>query len=251
VVITKEKNWRVMAGGALIFLIFLVPALLIPRGLNEQCFEHRLYLPVMGMSLLLSQTVLFKNRLREPLLLFFVVAIAAFFALLNYRHQEHFKNSVVFWKQAAETSPHSAYALMMYGARADGRENKYALIRRAYAINPKEKYLNYYYGLMLQEQDSLDQAIEHLLDEQQRSDYYECDFHLARIYFTKRQLPLAAQHLERYLTRDPGNEAANSNLLLLYIDTRQREKAQAQADKMQQRGIAVAPMLLQQLAQMP
>jgi tetratricopeptide (TPR) repeat protein len=251
IVMTKEKQLRLIIGGALLFLLFLLPALLIPNNLNDQAFEHRLYLPITGMLLLLSQTVAFRNRLPERKLVMAVGAVAVVFAGLNYRHQEHFKDPVVFWKQAAETSPHSSYALMMYGARVDGRPNKYRLIREAYAINPKEKYLNYYYGLMMYEQDSFDKAIAHFLDEQQRSDYYECDFHLARIYFLKEDFPKAAGHLERYLTRDSLNDAANSNLLLLYIDMNQKDQALMQVERMYRRGIPVSPPVMQRLNALP
>ncbi len=247
VALSRKHDVRIMITGALLFLVFLAPALLVPYSLNEQAFEHRLYLPMAGMLLLLSQTVLFRNRRTDRTLTMVVVAVAVGLAALNYRHQQHFTDPVTFWKQAAETSPHSAYALMMYGARVDGRAQKYSYIRQAYALNPDEKYLNYYYGLMLMEQDSVDLAEQHFLKEQQRSDYYECDFHLARIAFQKQHFPLAAERMERYLTRDPMNAPANSNLLLLYLDMGRKEDAIGQARKMQERGIAIAPEIQQRL----
>jgi len=247
VILSRKHGVRMMVTGVLLFLIFLAPALLVPYSLNEQAFEHRLYLPMAGMLLLLSQTVLFRNRQTDRTVITIVVGVAAGLSVLNYRHQQHFTDPVTFWKQAAETSPHSAYALMMYGARVDGRVNKYALIRRAYALNPDEKYLNYYYGLMLMEQDSIDQAEQHLLKEQRRSDYYECDFHLASIAFQKRDFPLAAERMERFLTRDPMNAPAHSNLLLLYLDMGRKDAALNQARKMRERGIAIAPEIQQRL----
>ncbi len=247
VAFSRKNDLRLMLAGVLLFLVFLLPALLVPYSLNEQAFEHRLYLPVTGILLLLSQTTLFRNGLKDRTLIVSVAAVAILFSVLNYRHQQHFTDPVTFWKQAAETSPHSAYALMMYGARADGRPQKYAYIRKAYALNPDEKYLNYYYGLMLMEQDSIDLAEQHLLKEQQRSDYYECDFHLARISFHKKDFPLAAERMERYLTRDPMNVAANTNLLLLYLDMGLKDDATGQARKMQERGVSIAPEIQQRL----
>lgn len=244
---SRKNNVRVVITGAALFLIFLIPALLVPYNLNEQAFEHRLYLPMAGMLLLVSQTPLFQNKLSGRSLTIAVLAVAIAFSVLNYRHQRHFADPVVFWKQAAETSPHSAYALMMYGARVEGRPNKYAFIRRAYALNPNEKYLNFYYGLMMMEQDSVDRAEQHFLTEIKNSDYYECYFHLARIAFEKRDFSKAAERMEEYLLRDPWNASANANLLLLYIDMGDKDAAWKQANKMRERVIPIPPAIMARL----
>lgn len=41
------------------FLVFLGPVLIVPPSLNDQVFEHRLYIPIVGILLMLSQTRLF------------------------------------------------------------------------------------------------------------------------------------------------------------------------------------------------
>lgn len=245
--LSRKNDARIMITGVLVFLIFLTPALLVPYTINEQAFEHRLYLPMTGMLLFASQTVLFRNKFQGRQMLFIVLIYCVGLALLNYKHQRNFADPVVFWRQAAETSPNSAYALMMYGARAEGRPNKYALIRRAYAINPDEKYLNYYYGLMMLEQDSIDKAEQHFLKEKNHSGYYECDFHLARIAFERRDFQTAARYMEAFLEHDPSNAPAHSNLLLLYIDMGEIEAARQQASKMQKMRIPIDPAIMQRM----
>jgi hypothetical protein len=249
---TKEKRWNWYIAGFCFFFVYLLPLLFLPKVLNEQIFEHRLYLPMMGLFLVLPQTILFKNTWsdKQQSVAVFVVAGALFF--LNYRHQPNFENALSFWKQAYTTSPHSAYATMMYGARVEDRQEGYALMRQAYKLNPDEKYLNYYYGMMLQNQDSLLASEPHFLREKKKSGYYECDFYLAKIAFYKKDFKAAATYLETYVKADPTHDMANKNLLLLYVtELKDKQKALAQIKRMEANHIMVNQELKQQINSMP
>lgn len=248
VFLSKGKNVKVVVAGIILFLLFLLPVLLVPNNLNEQSFEHRLYLPMIGILLLLSQTALFNNKLGDKTILIGGVVVAAIFAGINFTHQDSFNDPKTFWTKAAETSPHSAYANMMLAARIDDNvQESYRLFRKAYQLNPKEKYLNFYYGVMLQKQDSVMQSEKYLLTEKNTSGYFECDFYLARVAAEKRDLNGAITYLTTYLTHQPRNPQANNNLLLLYMDTRQTDKAKAQVRSMRANGVEVPKQISQQL----
>ncbi|RYZ45330.1 MAG: hypothetical protein EOP49_25405, partial [Sphingobacteriales bacterium] len=118
-VLARDRNKWLIAAGLGIYFVLLLPALVVPKGLNEQTFEHRLYLPIIGILILLSQTILFRNRLKPRNLTAAVGALVVLFAVLNRNHQQYFRDPLSFWSQAVETSPNSAYALMMYGARVE------------------------------------------------------------------------------------------------------------------------------------
>jgi hypothetical protein len=238
VILAKEKNYHRLAGGTFIFLLFLLPLLILPRALNEQTFEHRLYLPMIGILLMLPETILFKNGLKDKQVFQALLVLAGVLAVVNYNHQQSFNDPYTFWKKAEETSPHSAYAVMMLGARTQDKPVAYSYIRRAYQLNPEEKYLNYYYGMMLLEQDSAQQAEQHFLTEKKVSNYFECDFHLADIAFKKKDYKGSIAYLQQYLKRNPTNPMANNNLLLLYIETKQKDNAAAQAKRMTELGMA-------------
>lgn len=245
----KEKNMRMVWGGLAVFLLFLLPALIVPQSLNEQTFEHRLYLPVIGILLILPQTVLLNNKLNAKQLMGAAGAVCLLLAVVNVAHQRNFKDPKAFWSQAAATSPHSAYANMMYAARLDNSqfEESCALFRKAYKLNPKEKYLNFYYGVMLQKKDSVLASEPYLLAEKNGSNYVECDFYLARVAMEKKDPNGAIAYLETFLKRAPGNPMANNNLLLLYMDTRQIDKAKAHAKHMREEGMPVPAEFAKQL----
>lgn len=248
---SKQKSWRKIIASITVFIFFLLPVLFVPHSLNEQIFEHRLYLPIIGVLLLLHETILFQNNVATSTKLSVFGGVVVVFAFINHNHQNNFKDALSFWKQAYETSPHSAYATMMYAARVGDKPFSYELMRKAYLLNPNEKYLNYYYGVMLQQQDSLLQSEPYLLKEKKNSDYYECDFYLAKVAYTKKNLPQAIHYLQAYLQRDSFNQMANNNLLLMLMETGQKQTATIQAYTMQRRGMPVPPVTMQQIQNMP
>ncbi len=252
IILNKQRNTKIILSGIAIFLLFLMPALLVPSNLNQQTFEHRLYLPIIGILLLLPQTVLFNNKLADKQLFVYSAAVCLLLAALNFYHQPSFASPRMFWTSAVETSPHSAFADMMLAARLDKDEaaKSEALFRKAYSINPREKYLNFYMAEMLQNtnnKDSVAASEKYLLVEKQVSDYFKCDFLLARVHMGRNDFIGAADCLQAYLKRDPTNPMANNNLLLLYMQTQQADKAKALAKHMQQLGLAVPAGILKQL----
>ena len=249
IITDKQKNMALVWCGLAIFLLFLMPALLVPDKLNQQTFEHRLYLPMIGILLLLTQTTLFHNKLGDKQLFIGGMAVCGLLAVVNLVHQQSFANPRAFWTQASESSPNSAYANMMLAARLDKDEiaRSEALFRKAYQLNPKEKYLNFYIGDMLQKKDSVAASEKYLLAEKQVSDYYQCDFLLARVDMERKDFNGAANYLQTYLKKDPTNGMANTNLLLLYLQTQQTEQAKAQAKHMLQAGVPVPANIRQQL----
>ena len=243
----KQRDMRVVMTGLTVFLLFLAPVLFVPNNLNEQIFEHRLYLPIIGILLVLPQTFIFHFYPKDRDLLIGGAMVSCLLAGINFQHQKYFADPLSFWTQAATTSPHSAYANMMLAAREDNLEQSYELFRKAYKLNPKEKYINYYYGVMLQKQDSVPQSEKYLLAEKKSSDYYECDFYLARVAIERKDYPAAVSYLTSYIARDKYNKIANTNLLLVLLETNQPGKAIEQVNHMRKLGMDVPKEILLRL----
>lgn len=246
---TRNRNWKVIGAGMAVYLLFFIPALLVPASLNDQDFEHRTYLPMMGMLIVLSETVLLRNKLSQSVLLLCGLAVCVVLSIMNVNHQNNFKDPVTFWTAAVNTSPHSAYANMMLGARIDkvDRQRSEELIRKSYELDSTEKYINYYMGVMLQEHDSVLASESYFQKEIRKSDYYMCYFHLARVAFEKGDKLSAISQLETFLDRAPADPQANNNLLLLYLDTKQNDKARELVQRMKSFGMEVPPAIEQQL----
>lgn len=248
--LSSNRNNKIILAGLSIYVLFLIPALLVPGSLNDQDFEHRLYLPTLGILLLIPQTILFNNKWRERQVFLAGVAVCLVLAIINYNHQQKFRDAITFWKEATHSSPHSAYANMMLGARLKDSDPEKAdsLIKAAFALNPEEKYVNYYMGKMMVDLDSFDTAEKYFLAEIKRSNYYECYFHMARIAFAKNDFDQAITYLTTYLQSSPADPQGNNNLLLLYLQTNQLPQAKLQVKRMQQLGLPI-PAEAQQLLQ--
>jgi 4-amino-4-deoxy-L-arabinose transferase-like glycosyltransferase len=100
--LAKNKDIRMLIAGFMVFILFLLPVLFVPKALNKELFEHRLYLPMIGILLILPQTVLIKNNLSDKKLFAYFSVAAAILATINIFHQQDFKDPLTFWEHAAE-----------------------------------------------------------------------------------------------------------------------------------------------------
>lgn len=236
-------SWRAVSAAALWYVLFLLPALIVPREINQEAYEHRLYLPLVGILWLIGQIALrFRDRQVRTAL---AIAIAVFGGIA-WQRTESFRDRIPFWEEAVRTSPHSAYARMMLGARyyldkinprkVEGER----LLWEAYRMDSTQKYINYYIGNLYWDRNDFVRAAEHYQREVAKIPRWpELYFRLARCMFEERKLDSARFYLERQLALDPDDQQANHNLLLLYLDLGRPQDAKRQAERMQQRGIPV------------
>ncbi len=243
--LNKKTDIKLITAGAGIFILFLAPTFFIPKSFNSQIYEFRAYIPILGILLLLTQTPLLKNNLSDKQLLARGIVLCCVLSGVNFVYQKNFNNGLSFWTQAERSSPHSAFAKMMLAARVSDPVVSEALFLEAYKLNPDQRQLNFLYGLRLQDKDSILESEKYLLAEKNKTGYFECDFYLARVAMAKKDFSAAIAYLESYLKVDRKNIIANNNLLLLYLDTDQDNKARDQAKRMKDEGLDVPKAVLQ------
>jgi hypothetical protein len=225
------------------YVLFLLPALVVPREINQEAYEHRLYVPLVGILWLFGQAAAsFPERTVRAVGMITIIV----FSVIAWQRTEPFRDRILFWEEAVQTSPHSAYARMMLGARyyldkvnprkSDGER----LLWEAYQMDSAQKYINYYIGNLYWDRNEFVRAAEHYQCELQKVPQWpELYFRLARCMFEQRKLDSARLYLERQLALSPGDQQANHNLLLLYLDLGRLEDARRQLNRMEQRGIPV------------
>ncbi len=250
---SPAKDKMKITGGVIFFVLFLIPALIVPAGLNDQTFEHRLYLPIIGVLLLVPETILFNGKYTEGQVLIYSIVIICITAGKTFSHEQNFSDPNEFWSQAVETSPSSAFANLHLSEYEDNLDKKCALIRKAFQLNPKEKYANFFYAEMLintNKRDSILISEPYLLTEKGISGFYKCNFYLARVSVERGDNNGAIAYLQEFLKTEPetskeGSEA-NNNLLVLYLTTNQINKIVYQARHMKELGLPVPENILQQ-----
>mgnify|MGYP000592347516 CR=1 FL=1 len=246
---SRSNNLRRMLVGFLVFILFLVPALMVPDDLNNQDFEHRLYVPMLGILLLLSETILFKNKLSSKQMSIAAGGVALVLAVMSLVRMPVFDDAVTFWSAAVESSPNSAYANMMLAARLDDTDMNRAttLMEKAYALDPNQKYINYYMGTLQVMKGQLLESEKYFLEEVERTDYYKCYSHLGQIAFQKQDPMKAIEYLEKYIAVEAREAEMNNNLLMLYFQTNQMDKARTHAQNMQRRRLTIPEQFRAQL----
>ncbi|MCX6267446.1 MAG: hypothetical protein NTW16_08835 [Bacteroidetes bacterium] len=245
VVYSKSYSRPLTYLGMFWFIIFLIPVLIVPKSLNDQVFEHRLYLPVIGILIMLSQAVPFSGNFNPKIKVGIVAGIALIFAIQSIVRSGYFNDPITFWTHAVNGSPHSAYAKTLLGTKMEDPAEREKLFRDAYAIDPNLKNLNYYLGKVLFDRKEPDTAEHYLRKEIANNPIPDAYFLLAQIEFSRNNLDSAGVNLEKVIDLDPLNPQANHNLVLLYFQQGHPEKSRKIMQDMQQKGMEVGNDLIQ------
>jgi tetratricopeptide (TPR) repeat protein len=245
------KN-KVSVLGMGLFVLGMIPLLIIPRLLNEQTYEHRLYLPAAGLLLAIAGG-LQQRFSREPKVLYGVMVLTILLALVTYSRMEVFANPRVFWENAAKTSPSSAYAKLMYASRLSEKELKESerLFREAERLNPKEKYINYYMGQVMMKENKVDSADYFYRRELASSAFPGTYFLYAEVKFLMNQKDSAIHFLHLAIEKDPMETKSYNNLILLYAERKDKAKCMEVLDKASKNKVLLSQELRDMVTKMP
>jgi tetratricopeptide (TPR) repeat protein len=247
--LNKTRSPRNIITGMAWFVLFLIPVFLVPAKINNQLYEHRLYLPLIGFLILLSETVLFSTKL--PLMIrqtFLLVSISgSIFLIQNYLPA--FKDIFSFWKYAVAHSPNDACTNKMFGMKllaVNRKEEGLRLMFKARGINENEPYTGlflsqYYYepkGKLDTARMLLESEIEH------NPNIWATYFDLARVCFSVNDLDCAEKNLKTYLEYNPTDQQANFNLTLLLYDRKKYTEAMEQTKQAEKHGVVIEEDLL-------
>ena len=227
------------------FIVFLIPVLIVPKSLNDQVFEHRLYLPVIGILIMLSQAFPFGGRLNPKIKFAVVSAVVLIFSIQSFIRTSYFNDPVTFWTHAVNGSPHSAYARTLLGTKVENPADRERLFKEAHVLDPTLKNLNYYLGKVMFEKKQNDSAAMYFRQELVHNPVSDAYFLLAQIAFANNSLDSAAVNLEKVIEIDPINPQANHNLVLLYYQQGHLDRARRVLHAMQLNGMDVDKELLQ------
>ncbi len=203
--------------GALWYFLFLLPVLTVPKLLNDQVYEHRLYLPVIGILIMLSQTLLFSDKWKKKTLLIAASGILLIFTVISFVRLDCYHDRQIFWARAVADSPTSAFARLNQGIQSRDSALREKYIRRAYALNPKEMLVNYWMGITTERKGRTDSAVYYYKKELAFSSFPDLYFNLSRTLFNLNQLDSAAFYLSKGVSLDPTKTAAVSVLASVYF----------------------------------
>ena len=208
----KKDNDRFFFGLAWV-LIFLLPPFIISSS-APFILEHRLYLPLIGFLIMISEIDWLKdlnfNRRKDKLI---VLGVLIVLAGITFFHSHKFSNRIVFWESAVSDSPHSPLAQKNLGAMyyLEGKlDDALLCYNKALEINPFEAMVNGNIGLIYFEQGDEKKAEEYYLKELTLYPNYDKTlFNLGFLYYKQGKIIEAASLFEKTLLSNPRHQGAN------------------------------------------
>ncbi len=200
---STKKNFKLITFGFFWFLTFIVLTLVKPTGTVPEFSENRIYLPLFGfifvvlgsgrikLPAIISDRADYEVKVQRIGLVIGLLVALIFASITVYRHR-YYRDSLSFWKNATETSPHFAFNFNNLGAMyylnndLDQAEKSY---RRALFLNEKEPMVHNNLGLIYLEQKRFNQAEKEFKQELAINPGYDkALFNLGELYYQRNLL---------------------------------------------------------------
>ncbi len=113
VVFSENRNWKIISFGILWFGVMLIPTFIYHTNKVDYhipYYEHRIYVPMIGIFILLSSlTFTKKMRLVKTLIPYGAGILIVFLVWKSYSQTFHFQNFITLRQYSAESSPHDRW----------------------------------------------------------------------------------------------------------------------------------------------
>ncbi|MEN9522742.1 MAG: hypothetical protein RL065_1119 [Bacteroidota bacterium] len=240
--------------GLIWFGILLTPILFMPAAAKPILFEHRLYLPFIGILICLLLPLNFLVDRLNSLTIggFFLILI--FYAFKVNAYVPYFSNSFEFCRNGAEFSPSSSRAQLNFGkALAEKNEMDSAIeyIKLSLKIDSKMHYSRYYLALYKYiPNQKYDSALFFLHQELNFTPEFPNNYlEISRCYLFKKDYPNSEHYLEKYRGLLPIDDRIATIMIQLYIQNNHFKKAKSYSDSMLKKSVVIDTTLIKLINQ--
>ncbi len=239
---SKNKRYPYIVFGIVWFLLFLLPSFIAPNnGIATNFFEHRAYVPMIGLIILMLETDAVRYISAKAGRL---TAVGAFlmiiFSLTTFSYSKLFKNRADFWESAVKSSPHSIYAhnniglLYLSQGQLDKAEREFRKMLELNAISPRA---HYNLGVIYMQRNMLKEAGAEFKEELARYDNYDkANFALGFVCYRAGDLKQAEFYWKKTIQLNPDFTDAYRDLATLYSGTGDKKQASYYTDQLKNRG---------------
>lgn len=223
--LSKEKNLQKYIFGFLFFVFFIVPSFF---GSNPDImfplFEHRVYLPMIGILIVISQIKYTDNLSFKSIKNYFVILpVIMVFTLVNIKHQDNYKNAFNFWTNAVKTSPENAsshFGMGTYYSDNGDFINGEKEYLKAIEINPKQGGIRNNLGLIYLDQGKLSEAKKIFEEEIEIDPISDTYFNYGLILYYSEEYSEAEEAWLKVLEIDPDDIMTLEKLYRLKMEQR-------------------------------
>jgi len=251
--LSKGKRMNYVVFGMSWFLLFLLaPFARIQARTTPDFSEHRLYMALFGMSVVLMETDVIKyvNARRTGLAVSGLVVIAAFSAM-TYFYSGNFRNGLAFWKNAVKASPRFFLVHRNLGTvyQANGMLNDaIGEYKKALALDALATKVHNNLGCIYLKKNMLKEAEAEFRKEYAVNPYSDSALVNLGLLFYKQGRATEAEELwEKALGVNPECIDASRNLAIYYYERRDFNKAARYVAWLQARRVPVPREVLDTL----
>jgi hypothetical protein len=214
ILITKSKRVNFILFGFFWFFAFLLPSFIRPNTeLVADFIEHRLYVPIIGIFIILLEKDFIKNidfKKRKTLII--VGGLILVFGSITFVHSKNFMNKTSFWENAVKNSPHYPLAHRNLGAMRyldgdmNGAEEE---SKKALELNPEEVMAHNNLGLIYAKQNKVKEAeIEYKKELEVNPFYDDAYYNLGLLYLKEERYDEALDSWKKTLEINPNHSDA-------------------------------------------
>ena len=243
IVFSKNRNYKLILFGIVWFFVFLLPSFVRPGTEYVPDFlEHRIYLPIIGLFMILSEVEFVKrfNFSNKAGVLAFGILIS-FFVIINFIHTWVFRDRLVFWQSAVSGSPHHPLAHKNLGAMyylAGDLDKAEEEDKKTLELNSEETFIHNNLGLIYAARGDAKKAEEEYKKELEiNPSYSNALFNYGLLLYQEKHIQEAENMWLATLKVNPDYIDAMKNLFVLYYQNKDIEKANYYHRELQKRGI--------------
>ncbi len=230
---SKKTDNKNILFGALWFMLFLLPTLLVRIIYVGDFFdyaEHRAYLPMLGILIILME-ILRANKVNfmKPVPIIISVAIIGALAYNSYKYQPIFRNRTTYWSNSIEVYPYKSRGYLDLGKAYYVREDfdkAEELYHKGIELNPKNFNLYIDLSAVYLRTERYDKAESYAQKALQLdSDNHLAHYNLGKAYILKKNWQKAVKHLEFAVTKNQKHPQWLIDLGMAYFNLKQYQKA--------------------------
>jgi tetratricopeptide (TPR) repeat protein len=242
-IFSKNKNYKLILFGTVWFFVFLFPSFIRPgTGYDLNFFEYRVYMPTIGLFIVLSEVSIIKKfSFSSKISRGIVGTLVGVLIVMNIVHSSVYRDKTVFWESAVSTSPHDSLAHKNLGAMyyLDGNLDKAEIeFKKALELNPEEPMAHNNLGLIYAARGDLENAEDEYKKELEINPFYDnALFNYGILLYREGKTPEAEKMWLETLKVNPDYVDAIKNLFVLYYQNNNLNQARYYYNELQKRGI--------------
>ena len=241
ILFTKQKRYNYIVFGLSWAILFILPSLMRANyRISADFIEHRVYVPMIGLFIVLLETDLIR-KMRRPVMIGAATFAIIACAFITFTHIDNFRDKFAFWSNAVATSPNSPFAHMAMGNidydsnRIEEAADEY---RKALAIDPLEPGSLFGLGEVYLKKGMLKEAELEFRKTLAVYPFYDNAYlELGVLYYKQGKFSEAERAWIRAIQLDPDNVGANKFLAIFYKEQKDYAKAAYYTRQLQRMGV--------------